>query len=54
MGSAQVGRFSDALADGQNGDDALRSAQIKRIKSRRKDNGAAHPFFWAGFSISGR
>lgn len=49
-----MGDFFDALADGEDGDDALRAAQIKRIKSRRKDNGAAHPFFWAGFSISGR
>ena len=49
-----MGDFFDSLADGEDHDDALRSAQIKRIQSRRGDNGAAHPFFWAGFSISGR
>ena len=46
--------FFDRLANGEDHDDALRAAQIKRIKTRRIDNGAAHPFFWAGFSISGR
>ena len=49
-----MGDFFDSLADGEDHDDALRAAQIKRIESRRGDNGAAHPFFWAGFSISGR
>lgn len=49
-----MGDFFDALADGEDYDAALRRAQIKRINRRRKDNGAAHPFFWAGFSISGR
>ena len=49
-----MGHFFAAIADGKSKDEALRQAQIKRIESRTKRNGAAHPFFWAGFSVSGR
>ena len=45
--------FFDSLSDGSSKAEALQAAQLERIKSRRKRNGAAHPFFWAGFTISG-
>ena len=46
--------FFVALADGKSKAEAIRDAQVRRIESRTERNGAAHPFFWAGFHISGR
>ena len=51
--AALMGMFWDDLADGKGRADALRKAQLRFIKARRAKEGAAHPFFWAAFSLTG-
>jgi CHAT domain-containing protein len=45
--------FYEGLAEGRGKLEALHEAQRKALEARRKQHGAAHPFYWAGFILVG-
>jgi CHAT domain-containing protein/tetratricopeptide (TPR) repeat protein len=49
----QMVAFMDALAKGGDRVEALAVAQRQRISQRREKFGAAHPFNWAAFTLTG-
>jgi CHAT domain-containing protein len=49
-----VGGFFDQLARKRPPAEALRAAQLAMIRERRQANGAAHPYYWAAFTLTGR
>ena len=52
MASGVRSGFFRHLAERMTRSEALREAQLKFIKSSREPNRAAHPLFWAAFSIT--
>ncbi len=46
--------FFGQLADGKERSAALQGAMKEMIKGRREANAAAHPYFWAAFTMTGR
>jgi CHAT domain-containing protein len=45
--------FFAHLAEGANRAEALHRAQLDVLQSRRRSAGAAHPFYWAAFTLTG-
>jgi CHAT domain-containing protein len=51
--AAVMSGFFGRLADQQDKSAALREAQLAVLRSHRQESGAAHPFYWAAFTLTG-
>ncbi|HKB04925.1 MAG TPA: CHAT domain-containing tetratricopeptide repeat protein [Gemmataceae bacterium] len=49
-----MSRCFDLQATGRPAAAALREAQLEAVQRRREKNAAAHPFFWAAYTVTGR
>jgi tetratricopeptide (TPR) repeat protein len=49
-----MARFYDRLGSGLGHAEVLAAAQREAIKERRKTMGTAHPYYWAGLTLTGR
>ena len=52
--SAIITKFFDQLSAGDSKAQSLRQAQLDRINTLRQRYTAAHPFFWAAFTVTGQ
>jgi CHAT domain-containing protein len=49
-----MARCFELQASGRPAGAALREAQLEAVRRRREKNAAAHPFFWAAYTLTGR
>ncbi|TWT98978.1 CHAT domain protein [Neorhodopirellula pilleata] len=48
-----MGKFFQNLATGLSRSASLRAAQLEQIQQRKARFGAAYPYYWAAFTVTG-